>query len=280
MSCPTTIVEGFQDEQAQNHKHIRYLEEQVLELKKQITNIQGPEVDFDAIPLCSAEGCGAQAAFACAGGDPVCAAHAAPCARCGRGPFCGECRTEVGHTCAPSRPPPDACGTAGAEANSAQLDVLNTSPAERAEQKLDVLHEGLKSDLVALESSVKARLVGLMASAADFSEAKVRLGKLELAVESLTSVQFHYEMNECLQPSLEKLNAHVKSLNKDKVDILMQLDVMSAIRQYQPTPHEGFMLGLAELDATVNLLDGRGGTVIRGWGIRKCGDPKPRQKRA
>ena len=119
--------EGFQAEQAQNHKHIRYLEEQVPELNKQITNIQGQEVDFDAIPLCSAEGCGAQAAFACACGDPVCAAHAAPCARCGRGPFCGECRTEVGHTCAPSRPPPDACGTAGAEANSAQLDVLNTT---------------------------------------------------------------------------------------------------------------------------------------------------------
>ena len=115
--------EGFQADQDQNHKHIRYLEEQVPELNKQIKHIQGQEVDFDAIPLCSAEGCGAQAAFACAGGDPVCVAHAAPFARCGRGPFCGECRTEVGHTCAPSRPPPDACGTAGAEANSAQLDV-------------------------------------------------------------------------------------------------------------------------------------------------------------
>ena len=54
-----------------------------------------------------------------------------------------------------------------------------------------------------------------MASAADFSEAKVRLGELELAVESLTSVQFHYEMNECLKGNLEKLNAHVKSINKN-----------------------------------------------------------------
>ena len=50
------IEEGFQAEQAQNHKHIRYLEEQVPELNKQITNIQGQEVDFDAIPLCSADG--------------------------------------------------------------------------------------------------------------------------------------------------------------------------------------------------------------------------------
>ena len=132
------MEEGFQADQAQSHKHIRYLEEQVPELNKHITNIQGQEVDFDAIPLCSAEGCGAQAAFACAGGDHVCDAHAAPCARC-----------------------------------------------------------------------------GLMASAADFSEAKVRLGKLELAVESLTSVQFHYEMNECLKGNLEKLNAHVMSINKN-----------------------------------------------------------------
>ena len=57
------MEEGFQADQAQNHKHIRYLEEQVPELNKQITNIQGQEVDFDAIPLCSAEGGGAQAGF-------------------------------------------------------------------------------------------------------------------------------------------------------------------------------------------------------------------------
>ena len=46
------MVEGFQADQAHNHKHIRYLEQQVLELNKKITNIQGQEVDFDAIPLC------------------------------------------------------------------------------------------------------------------------------------------------------------------------------------------------------------------------------------
>ena len=50
------MEEGFQADQAQNHKHIRYLEEQVPELNKHITNIQGQEVDFDAIPLCSADG--------------------------------------------------------------------------------------------------------------------------------------------------------------------------------------------------------------------------------
>ena len=92
-------------------------------------------------------------------------------------------------------------------------------------------------------------------------------------------------MNECLKGNLEKLNAHVKSLHKNKEDILMQLDVMSAIRQDQPTPptpHEGFSLGLAELDATVKLLDVRGRTVIRGWGIRNCeeGDQKPRRRRS
>ena len=99
---------------------------------------------------------------------------------------------------------------------------------------------------------------------------------------SWTSVQSRYEMNEGLKSNLEKLNAHVKSLNANKADILMRPDVMNAIRQDQPTPLEGLRLGLAELDATVKLLDIRGRTVIRGWCIRNCeeGVRTPRRRRA
>ena len=71
----------------------------------------------------------------CSCTDQFCAAHLAPCARCGRGPFCGLCRTAVGHTCAPYRPPPGRAPTRSADETQPDTMIMEGADAVQAELK-------------------------------------------------------------------------------------------------------------------------------------------------